>query len=175
MICIYSCQNEKENLILDFYQSLNQSDFRKIQTLISDTIIVGEMDWDKKYSTADYYDWFSWDSVFQPSYHIIDFEVTDSFVIFSVVKFCKRIDFLLGDSLRYTSTAKIKDKKINEIRTISYQNMDFKKWQDSRDSLIQWINLNHPDLKNFMDKQDAEFGKKFMKAISLHNEYFGNE
>lgn len=30
--CFYSCQIEKENLILDFYQGLNQFDFRKIQT-----------------------------------------------------------------------------------------------------------------------------------------------
>ncbi len=160
---------------MKFYQGLNQSDFNTIQSLISDTLIIGEMDWIMKYSKTDYHDWFSWDSVFNPSYVVKDLETTDSNLIFSVTKFCKRIDFLHGDSLKYISTAKIVDGKIREIKTISYQNMDYTKWQDSRDSLMSWINLNHPDLENFMDKQDAEFGKEYKKAISLYNEHIVNE
>jgi hypothetical protein len=152
ILILFSCQSKEEKLISKFYNGLNNSDFRKIQSVIADTLIVADGDWIIKYSNNDYYYWFAWDSVFEPSYLIKDFEKADSGLFFTVSKRCKRNDFLHGGNLDFKVRATINDDKLSGIYAESYVNMDFAKWGATRDSLIVWIESEQPDLSGFMDK-----------------------
>lgn len=169
ILILFSCQSNEEKLISEFYNGLNNADFDKIQSVIADTLIVADGDWIDKYSKNDYYDWFAWDSVFEPSYLIRNFEKTDSGIFYTVSKRCKRIDFLHGGSLDFNVRAIINDNKLSGIYAESYVNMDFAKWGATRDSLIVWIDNEQPDLSGFMDKQNSEYAKNYLEAIRLYN------
>lgn len=171
IVTLFSCHRIDEKLVTEYYKGLNQSDFNKVKNVLADTFTVIEGDWIVKYSNADYYDWFAWDSVFNPSYRINDFELTDSGIIFTVSKSCKRIDFLHGDKLDYKVKALIENKKISSISTERYLNMDFERWGETRDTLISWVDKEHPDLSGFMNKQNSEYAIKYLKAIQLYTDF----
>jgi hypothetical protein len=166
---LFSCQNTDEKLITEYYAGLNQSDFNKVKKVLADTFTVIEGDWIVKYSNNEYYDWFAWDSVFKPDYKIKDFELTDSGMIYTVSKLCKRINFLHGDKLDFKIRATIENNKISSLSTERYLNMDFDKWGKNRESLIAWVDKEQPDLSGFMNKQNSDYAMKYLKAMQLYS------
>jgi hypothetical protein len=171
ILILFSCQKNDEKLISEFYDGLNNSDFSKIQRVIADTLIVADGDWIEKYSKNDYYNWFAWDSVFEPSYLIKNFEKTDSGIFFTVSKQCKRIDFLHGGNLDFNVRATINDNKLSGIYAESYVNMDFAKWGQKRDTLINWVDREQPDLSGFMNIQNSEYAEKYLKVINMYSDF----
>jgi hypothetical protein len=167
ILVLFSCQKTDEKLITEYYDGLNQSDFKKVKNVLADTFTVIEGDWIVRYSNTDYYDWFAWDSVFEPLYRIKDLEMTDSGMIFTVSKSCKRIEFLHGENLDFVVRATIENRKISSISTVRYLNMDFDKWGEARDSLISWVDKEQKDLSGFMDIQNSEYANKYLEAIQL--------
>ena len=58
--------------------------------------------------------------------------------------------------------------KVEEMNFLLSDNMDFRKWEARRDTLIFWINIHHPDLNGFDITQTIQGGQNYLKAIELY-------
>ena len=167
---LISCNQIDENkkLIDVYYIGLNNSDYGKIETVLSDTLTVISGEYIMKYSKMDYYDWFQWDSVFKPKYVVKEIIKSEDKYLVTTDKICHRITFLAGEPLTTTMEFEFKNNEIFKINEISYDSStDWNKWTNRRDSLVSWSKIHHPELGDFIFTQDKQNGDNYLKAIEL--------
>lgn len=175
-IVLMSCQSEKkqvdnQQIIRDFYLELNNSNLTRASTYLHDSIIVSEAQFTQAETKDEWFTQFKWDSVFNPTYKILELKETDGKVEVIVSKECERIRFLHDSATIYKVEYEFLDGKIKKDNTFEYVVFDFEKWQSRRDSLLAWIDLNHPELPDFIFDQTIEGGQNYLKAI----EFYENE
>jgi hypothetical protein len=171
-----SCNNNLKtktevDIVKEYYNSVNVLNFTGILKIVDDSIIRTEGDFLLSAGKTDLYRMFQWDSVFGPKYKIIELSQDSSLVSVMFSKTCKRIEFL-HDTVTVCRSLFAFDKgKISSINTTEYILFDFKKWQSRRDTLVEWIDKNHPELNGFVFDQTKEGAENYLKAI----DYFINK
>jgi apolipoprotein N-acyltransferase len=160
----YSCnsgsaQLSDKQIVVEYYAGLNSNDFNEVKGYLSDSIVTLEGDYVVTQSIDDYYTYFQWDSVFAPSYQLVDLQQMDNRFIATVNKSCKRIEFLLDTAISYKVEVFVDNGKIYKLQTNNYLVFDFEKWQTRRDSLTQWIETNQPHLSGFVNDMTKEGAK----------------
>lgn len=173
-IITVSCKNTKNTtdklkITKTYFEALSQSNSSKIKTLLSDSLTTAIPKYDYKitFSKNDYVEkWLQWDSVFEPTYKILDLRLENDNVIAKISKTDKRIMFLMQKPFITTETLKFKDHKISTIVT-EYLNFDETTWEKNKNELLNWVKDNHPHLNDFIYDQTASGGEKFLKAIKL--------
>jgi hypothetical protein len=168
-----SCQSEEKQadhlqIIKDYYLELNNSNLNKASTLIHDSIIVSELQFTQARTKDEWFTQFKWDSVFNPTYKILEMKEVDGKVEVIVSKECERIRFLHDSPTNYKVRYAFLDGKIKNDDTYEFLVFDFEKWGSRRDSLVAWIDINHPELNGFIYDQTIEGGKKYLKAIGFY-------
>ncbi|AXT57772.1 hypothetical protein D1815_19175 [Aquimarina sp. AD1] len=170
-ICICSLngctRNDNAQLVKDYYNQLNQSNYSELSEFIGDSITISEGDYNMNYSTNDYYQFFQWDSVFNPKYEILAIKEIDNKVEISICKTCTRIEFLNQKPLISTEIIEIKNQKISKIKNIEMDS-DFKLWNIKRGQMVTWIKKNHPELDGFIYDQTKIGAQNYLKAITLY-------
>ena len=61
-----------------------------------------------------------------------------------------------------------KSRKISKIEDFEYIGTDWEKWVNERDSLVRWINKNHPKLDGFVHDLTMKGAMNYVKAIELY-------
>jgi hypothetical protein len=61
-----------------------------------------------------------------------------------------------------------KSGKIAEIENVEYQNVNWSTWTKNRDSLVNWIDKQHPELSGFINDMTKTGGINYIKAIELY-------
>ncbi|MBQ4803291.1 hypothetical protein J8L88_10565 [Aquimarina sp. MMG015] len=170
-VCICSLngctRNDNTQLVKDYYNQLNQSNYSELSEFIGDSITISEGDYNMNYSTNDYYQFFQWDSVFNPKYEILAIKEIDNKVEISISKTCTRIEFLNQKPLISTEIIEIKNQKISKIKNIEMDS-DFKLWNIKRGQMVTWIKKNHPELDGFIYDQTKIGAQNYLKAIDLY-------
>lgn len=174
-IVLLSCQTEKKQagnsqIIKDFYLELNNSNLNRASAYIHDGIIVSEFQFIQVKSKDEWFTQFKWDSVFNPTYKILELIEADGKVEVIISKECERIRFLHDSATIYKVEYEFLDGKIKKDSIFEYLVFDFKKWQSRRGSLVAWANLNHPELPDFIFDQTIEGGQNYMKAIEFYED-----
>jgi len=168
-----SCQTGEETgnrskIMNDYFIQLNNSNLNKASTHIHDSIIVSEFEFTQARTKNEWFTQFKWDSVFNPSYKILEMNEVDGKVEMIVSKECERIRFLHDSAIIYKVRYAFLDGKIKNEETYEFLVFDFKKWQGRRDSLVAWIDKKHPELSGFIYDQTIEGGQKYLNAISFY-------
>jgi hypothetical protein len=164
-------ESTPEEIAIEYINALNASDFEKINSNISDSILTVEGDFIVTNSRENYYVHFQWDSVFVPNYKVIETEkITENSLEITLSKECKRIHYLHDTATVYKVLMEFEDHQITKITTTDYLHFDFTKWQSRRDTLVAWIDQNHPELNGFVFDQSALGAKNYLKAIELYRE-----
>ncbi|WP_299219465.1 hypothetical protein [uncultured Aquimarina sp.] len=167
-----SCSRKNHNtqLVQNYYNQLNQSNYLELSKLIGDSITISEGDYNMNYSKDDYYKHFQWDSVFSPKYELLEVKEIDKKVVIRVSKICTRIKFLNEKTIISKEVIEIKNQKISKIKNIEMDS-DFKLWNSKKSEMVTWIKKNHPELDGFMYDQTKTGAQNYLKAMALFKEF----
>lgn len=167
-----SCKNygkgtDELDLAKRYYNVLDNSDCFKIGALISDSILVRDGDYIQKFSQNDYVQWLKWDSVFDPTYKILQIEQENGIVKAEISKMDKRIMFLHREPIVTTEIIRFNGNKIVSVEreSVIFNETTFLK---NRNDLLSWIDENHPELTGYLHDQTRTGGMKYLKAIELY-------
>src|SRR5690606_1551669 len=172
-----SCKNsEKEidklEIAKKYFVALDESNSSKMKDLLTDSLItsIPKYEYEVRYSKNDYIEkWLKWDSIFEPTYEVLEMNMENGAVKAKVSKSDKRIFFFMQKPFISNEILKFKDDKIIAIES-EYINFDEETWGKNRTELLNWTKENHPELKldHFINVQTESGGKKFLKAIELY-------
>ncbi len=171
MFC-WSCANVREETKIEQVQSyiaaLNQSNYNKIVSFFGDSIHLDELDYKSAFSKKAYRDLFQWDSVFQPSYQILDIQLKNDSVFARISKEGKRIRFLNEAPSVTQEVFTFTSNKIDRIAITSYDHFNHKKWDSNRTTLVNWVAAHHPELNGFLYDQSISGASRFAAAIDMY-------
>jgi len=165
--CNPKTQSSHEQSLRGYFCALNEQDFGRLSNFISDSLKTFEMGYLLTGNKEEFYTQFQWDSVFQPEYQMRDIRCGKDSAELIVSKNCQRIAFLQDSALEYRALVVFAGDQIKEISTIGYLSMDFALWQARRDSLIEWIDREHPALSGFAWNLSPKGAGNYLKAIEL--------
>ncbi|MFH6604579.1 hypothetical protein ACEZ3G_13910 [Maribacter algicola] len=178
-IGLVSCKNsEKEKnketskleIAQQYYKALDQSDDSKMRTLLGDSIVIRENadNYEERFSQKGYTVWLEWDSVFNPTYNILQIEQDGEIVKAKISKMDKRILFLHEEPMVWNEIVRFDNNKIVKVERIEYEVFDVEKFLKNRDGLVSWVDENHPELSGFLYPQTKSVGMKYLQAIELY-------
>ena len=175
IIGIISCKNsEKEfdklEIAKNYYQILDKSNVSGIETLLTDSLLTKETEYDyeQTFSKKEYVEWLQWDSVFEPTYKILEIRQKGGVVKAIISKTDKRISFLHKEPIVTEQIIYFEGDKIASIETTKYVIFNDSTFVNNRDGLLNWVDKNHPELNGFINDQTASGGMNYMKAIELY-------
>ena len=153
----------------DYYAALETSDLVRIGELVYDSVRVLEGEYTSVYAVADYESWLDWDSIFHPTYEILDLAVEDSVVDVEVAKRCTRITFLNNEEPLVTrERLTFREGQLFRSEILDYVEFDNEAWVARREALVAWAAKNHPELNGFIHDQTQQGGVNYLKALALY-------
>ncbi len=174
-IGIIFCKNpEKEidklEIAKKYYEVLDKSNISGIETLLTDSLLTKETEYDyeQTFSKNEYLEWLKWDSVFEPTYKILEIGQENGTVKAKISKTDKRISFLHKEPIVTDQVIRFDKGKIASIETTKYVIFNDSVFVKNRDGLLNWIDKNHPELNGFIYDQTKTGGMKYLKAIELY-------
>jgi hypothetical protein len=172
---IISCKNsekkiDKLEITKKYYEVLDKSNVFGIETLLTDSLLTKETEYDyeQTFSKKEYVEWLKWDSVFEPTYKILEIRQVNGTVKAKISKTDKRISFLHKKPIVTDQVIRFHKDKITSIETTKYVIFNDSVFVKNRDGLVIWINKNHPELNGFIHDQTKTGGMKYLKAIELY-------
>jgi len=176
-IGLISCKNsEKEfdklEIAEKYFVALDESNSSKMKGLLTDSLIttIPKYEYEVRYSKKDYLgNWLKWDSVFKPTYEVLEMNLENGTVKAKVSKTEKRILFFMHKPFLSNYIIRFQNNKIVSIEE-EYLNFDEATWGKNRTELLNWTKENHPELNldHFINIQNESGGKKLFKAIELY-------
>ncbi|MGB5418616.1 hypothetical protein [Algibacter sp.] len=171
--CISCKTSEKEINKLDiakrYYKILDKADDDAIALLLGDSIVIreNESDYQETFTKKRYSEWLKWDAVFVPTYKILEIEQDRDIVKAKISKIDRRILFLHEQPMVWNEIIRFENNKIIKVERVLYEVFNVSRFLKNRDSLVSWIEKNHPELNGFLNDQTEAGGIKYLKAIEL--------
>lgn len=174
-IGITSCKKDvkeanKLEIAKQYYKALDNSDGTEMKILVADSLLssIPEYNYKQTFSLNEYVEkWLKWDSVFDPTYKILDIEQKNGTVRAKISKIDIRISFLQQEPFITNEILHFNDDKITAVET-EFVNFNEQIWNENRSELLRWINEKHPELNGFIHDQTENGGIKYLKAIELY-------
>jgi len=168
---LVGCKNQEPNqgkIVTDYYKAFDSGDYKKIKSLIDDSVTIVAGDFVTPFDKESYYEQFRWDSIFQPSYEIVEINKLDDQIIATVSVSSLRFQFLKNNPLICSHEISFNDDKISRLKEIEFIDADWNVWQQERDSLVSWIKINHPELDGFINDLSMQGAINYLQAIDLY-------
>lgn len=165
------CNNQKlthQETVAKYYNARDAANYNEMKTFISDSITIIAGDYVMPYTHDSYYEEFKWDSIFKTSYKIVELEEKNNQIIASVASNSVRYEFLKNNPLTCQFKISFNSGKISKIESMECISADWNIWQKERDSLVSWINKNHPKLDGFIHDMTMNGAINYLKAIELY-------
>jgi hypothetical protein len=168
---LISCKRTDHKTLFERYNDGYYNEgFNSISSLLADSVTIKDgPNYEMKYSKDEFRLIYQWDSTFQPQNKFTIIDQTDTTIDFIEERYSKRFEFLEHDTLKMKQRIHLKDGQISIIENREYLNFDLNKWTSNRDSLVSWIDKNHPELSGFIYDMTKEGAENYLKAIELYN------
>lgn len=160
----------KKQTVIHYFNARNSVDFEKVKDLINDSITIIEGTHFMPYSQDSFYEVFKWDSVFQTTYEIVELEELEEQVIASTTLSSIRNEFLQENQMTCKYKLSFTSEKISKIESLDCIDADWEMWQKRVNSLVNWIEKNHPQYNSFIHDMTMQGAKNYVKAIKLYQE-----
>lgn len=159
---------DKAQIAENYISALNNSDYTKVAEMFLDSIRFNEMDYMRTFTKEGYRDLIQWDSVFHPTYQILDRKEMGDEIHLKVSKTCDRIMFLQGEPFISREVIKFKEGSIYSIDIVDYVDFNDSLWIANREDLVSWIGEHHPELNGFIYDQTKKGAINYLKAMELY-------
>lgn len=159
---------DKVEIVKDYINALNVSDYKQVVGLFRDSIRLKEMDYVSTFSKEAYHSLFQWDSTFGPKYQILDIRSDGDDVRMKVSKQCDRILFLNQEPIITQEMVKFDGDAIQSIDIVEYVVFNDSLWSAKREDLVSWIEGHHPDLNGFIHDQTKQGAMNYQKAMAFY-------
>lgn len=160
-------------LVTHYYEAFNASDFNQLTTLIGDSITITEGDYVMPFSQDSFHEQFKWDSIFQPTYKIVQLEDLSNEIVATVASSSKRYEFLKNNPLTCTHKFSFDSNKITKLETLECKDANWDVWEKERELLVNWVKVNHPELDGFINDLTMDGAINYLKAIELYENSVG--
>ena len=157
-----------QETVIKYYNARHAANFNELRTLINDSITITSGDYVMPYDHASFYEVFKWDSIFRTSYSIVELDEKNNQVITSVTMNSLRNEFLKNNKMTCDYKISFNSGKILKIEEIECRDVDWEIWQKQRDSLVDWIKQNHPELNGFIHDMTMNGAINYLKAIEFY-------
>ncbi|NRR92397.1 hypothetical protein HSX10_12540 [Winogradskyella undariae] len=172
-----SCKNsektiDKIEIAEKYFVALNESNSSEMKDLLTDSLIttIPKYEYEARYSKNDYLGkWLKWDSVFEPTYKVVEMKLENGTVKAKVSKTDKRILFFMKKPFLTNQILTLQNNKVISVEEEAL-NFDEATWEKNRTGLLNWVEENYPklDLKRYIYDQTEFGGKQLLKAIELY-------
>lgn len=165
------CNNHKLNhqeTVKEYYNAFDSGNYTQIRALINDTITITAGDYVTRYTHESFHEFFKWDSIFKPSYEIVELKEKDNHIVATIASKSLRYEFLKNNPLTCQFKIFFNSGKILKIESWECLGADWSIWQKERDSLVHWISKNNPNLDGFIHDMTMDGATNYLKAIELY-------
>lgn len=159
---------DKAKIAEDYISALDNSDYNKVAEMFLDSIRFNEMEYIRTFTRESYRDLIQWDSVFQPTYKILEMKEVGDELHLKVSKTCDRIMFLQGEPFISREVIKFKEGVIYSVDVVEYVDFNDSLWSANRENLVLWIDEHHPELDGFLYDQTKEGALNYQKAMEFY-------
>jgi hypothetical protein len=169
--CFVGCGNQEATpieTVENYYQARTNGDYKELKKLVNDSVTIVAGDYIMPYDSAGFYEQFKWDSVFKPSYKVVELREEKSQVIAAVAINSLKHEFLKNNAMTCEYKISFSSGKISKIEELECKNADWMSWQQERDSLVNSINKNHPELNGFIYDMSMKGAQDYLKAMILY-------
>ncbi|MCU4158159.1 hypothetical protein J1N10_19450 [Carboxylicivirga sp. A043] len=160
-------QNTNQQQFSQFINGYYNEGFESFSNLLADSITIKDGDYMMTYSKQAFKIFFQWDSAFNMKHELLDFTVGQSSVDYTESLASVRFQFLQDTALVTKKRVHFKDQKITMLEVVKNLNADWKKWIARRYSLVNWVNVHHPELNGFIYDMTPQGAEQYKKAIAL--------
>lgn len=177
LILFGSCSERKstpKELVMEYYKGFENSDYDHIRDLIADSLVITEGDYTMTFTPESFHEQFKWDSVFKPVYKIVELENQDGQIVSTASVKSLRFEFLKNNPLTCRHKFHFKSGKISKIENLDCSNANWEIWQKERDSLVNWVKLNHPELDGFINDLSMKGAVDYLTAIDFYKKRQSN-
>jgi hypothetical protein len=165
-----SCGNQKQShkkTVTTYYDAFDSGNFHDIKTLIHDSITIISGDYSTPYTHDSFYEFFKWDSIFKPSYDIVELAERNNNFFVTIAQRNTRNEFLKNNPLVFKIKVSFISEKISKLEEVEYIHVNWNEWNQKKDSLVNWIKINHPKLDGFVNDMTMKGSMDYVKAIEL--------
>ncbi|WP_109852111.1 hypothetical protein [Aquimarina sp. AU58] len=172
LLCfLIGCSDQKltnKEIVTKYYNARNTANYNELKTFINDSITITAGDYIMPYTHDSFYEEFKWDSIFRTSYKIVELVEKNDQIIASVTSNSIRFEFLKNNPLVCQYKISFTSGKISKIESLECIGANWKIWQRKVDSLVSWVNANHPELDGFINDMTMNGAINYLKAIELY-------
>ncbi len=168
---LVGCAEEKlthQQSVTTYFNARDTGNYHELKTVVADSITIVAGDFVMPYAPDTFYEQFKWDSVFQPSYEIVDLVEIDDEIVATVTLNSIRNAFLKNAGMTCRYKISFAYRKISKIEELECKGADWNIWQKERDSLVNWIKKKHPELDGFIHNMTMSGALNYLKAIELY-------
>ena len=165
--CDYQKLGHKET-VKQYYNAFDSGNFDELNAVINDSITIVSGEFTTSYDYDSFHKFFKWDSIFKPSYEIIDLKEKNNDIFATIAQKNIRNEFLKNNPLKFKVKITFEADKISKIEELEYIDVNWNIWAQKRDSLETWVELNHQTLDGYVNDMTMKGAINYTKAIELY-------
>ncbi|MEO9662403.1 MAG: hypothetical protein ABJG16_14400, partial [Maribacter dokdonensis] len=104
----------------------------------------------------------------KPTYNTIEIEEENNTVLVTVAQKNKRNSFLQNNPLKFKVRVSFTSGRISKLEELEYINVNWNEWNQQKNALVEWAQLNHPELDGFVNDMTMKGAMDYLKAIELY-------
>lgn len=173
LILFTDCTEKKSTIseqVTAYYDGFKIADFSQIKRTLADSLITIHGDYTTAFSHKSYYEKFKWDSVFKPVYKLVSIENQEKQAIATITVSSLKHKFLKNNSMTCRYKFYFKSEKISKIEELDCPNANWEIWGQKAESLVNWVQLNHPELDGFIYDLSMKGAIDYVHAINLYEQ-----
>jgi len=171
IVVLNSCVNQQsnhKNKVKKYYHAFDSGNFYEIKNVIHNNITIVSGDFKTPYNHDSFYEFYKWDSIFRPSYELLEIEEKNNDIIATITQNNIRNKFLQNNPLKLKVKVSFTSGKISKLEELEYINVNWDTWAQRRDSLVNWIQFNHSKLDGFVNDMTMTGALNYLKAMELY-------
>ncbi|MEP2690017.1 hypothetical protein [Maribacter dokdonensis] len=171
LLFLTSCQQQNVNrtaVVKSYYSAFDSGDYNALKAITNDSVTIISGDFTTNYDKEAFYEFYKWDSIFKPTYNTIKIEEENNTVLVTVAQKNKRNSFLQNNPLKFKVRVSFTSGKISKLEELEYINVNWNEWNQQKNALVEWVQLNHPELDGFVNDMTMKGAMDYLKAIELY-------